>query len=915
MGVQSETVMTVDDTTKSQSRAPEGVTPMMAQYLEIKAANADSLLFYRMGDFYEMFFEDASVASRALGIALTKRGKHLGEDIPMCGVPVHAADDYLQKLIALGHRVAVCEQTEDPAEAKKRGAKAVVRRDVVRLVTPGTLTEESLLDARAHNFLTALFREPHADGAEPRFALASIDISTGELIAATCRLTDMPGELARIRPGEVLAGEDLASDDGIRNLVTEAGAALTPCPRAHFDSVRGERALKDRLGVAALDAFGDFSRAELAALAGLLTYVELTQVGRAPLLRPPRKESADKLLLIDAATRVNLELVRSNQGTRAGSLLAAIDRTVTAAGARELASRLSSPLTDGPAVNARLDAVGYLADEPRLRQDLRDGLKAAPDLARALARLAFGRGTPRDLGAVQTAIGAAHALAARLLNAGEALGLPRELMGIAERLAQAPQAVAASLSAALADELPVNARDGGFVRAAYDTDLDELRALRDGSRKVIAGLQATYAEATGIKSLKVRHNNVLGYFVEVTALHAPTLTAVPHAETFIHRQTMANAVRFSTTELAELESRITSAAERALALELDIFGRLTAEVMDAERSLSSASAALAELDTYAGLAELAVEQRYVRPRVDDSTVFAIEEGRHPMVEQTLRREQSADFIGNDCRLCGGGGDRNDAPSALVVTGPNMGGKSTFLRQNALIVVLAQAGAFVPAKSAHIGLVDRLFSRVGAADDLARGRSTFMVEMVETAAILNQATPRSFVVLDEIGRGTATFDGLSIAWAALEYLHEVNRSRVLFATHYHELTALADRLPRVANATVEVKEWREEIVFLYRVKMGAADRSYGIHVAKLAGLPAPVLDRAGAVLAELEKADGRPKPADLAGDLPLFQAAVSSRPDGSPSKLDEALRDYNPDGMTPKEALEALYRLKGLIDDA
>lgn len=903
-----------DGKTKAPFRAPDGVTPMMAQYLEIKAANADSLLFYRMGDFYEMFFEDASVASRALGIALTKRGKHLGEDIPMCGVPVHAADDYLQKLIALGHRVAVCEQTEDPAEAKKRGSKAVVRRDVVRLVTPGTLTEESLLDARAHNFLTALFRAPQQEVAEPRFALASMDISTGELIAATCRLTDLPGELARIRPGEVLVGEDLAGDEDIRARIEEAGAALTPCPSAHFDSARGERALKDRLGVAALDAFGDFSRAELAALAGLLTYVELTQVGRMPLLRPPRRETVDRLLQIDAATRVNLELTRSNQGTRAGSLLAAIDRTVTAAGARELARRLASPLTDGAVINARLDAVGYLADEPRLRQDLRDALKAAPDLARALARLAFGRGGPRDLGAVGAAIGAAHALAARLLSAGETLGLPRELMGIAERLAQAPREVADALGAALADELPVNARDGGFVRSGSEADLDELRALRDGSRKVIAGLQATYADATGVKSLKVRHNNVLGYFVEVTALHAPTLTGAPHAETFIHRQTMANAVRFSTTELADLEARITSAADRALALELEIFAKLTGQVLGAEQQLSAASAALAELDLYAGLAELAVEQRHVRPRIDDSAVFAIEEGRHPMVEQTLRRERAADFIGNDCSLCGGEGDRDEAPSALVVTGPNMGGKSTFLRQNALLVVLAQAGAFVPAKSAHIGLVDRLFSRVGASDDLARGRSTFMVEMVETAAILNQATPRSFVVLDEIGRGTATFDGLSIAWAALEYLHEVNKSRVLFATHYHELTALADRLPHAANATVEVKEWREEIVFLYRVRSGAADRSYGLHVAKLAGLPAPVLKRAGAVLKELEKADGRPKPADLAGDLPLFQAAAAQIPDAGPSKLEAALRGFNPDGMTPKEAIEALYRLRALLDD-
>ncbi len=886
-------------------------TPMMAQYLEIKAANADSLLFYRMGDFYELFFDDAALASRALGIALTKRGKHLGEDIPMCGVPVHAADDYLQRLIAQGFRVAVCEQTEDPAEAKKRGPKAVVRRDVVRLVTPGTLTEESLLDARAHNFLTALFRSPQKDGAELVIALASIDISTGELVAASVRLVDLPGELARIRPGEVLVGEELAGDADIRRVIAEAGAALTPAPRAHFDSVRGERALKERLGVAALDAFGDFTRAELAALAGLLTYVEITQVGKAPLLRPPRKETAGSLLVIDAATRTNLELARSNQGARAGSLLAAIDRTVSAAGARELASRLASPLTDVDAVNARLDAVAYLVGEPRLRAELREALKAAPDLARALARLALGRGGPRDLGAVRAAILAAHDLAARLLRAGEAFGLPRELMDVVERLAAAPTEIEQALSAALADELPVNARDGGFIRDGFNGDLDEHRRLRDGSRQVIAGLQTTYADATGVKSLKVRHNNVLGYFVEVTALHAPTLTKPPHVETFIHRQTMANAVRFSTPELAELEARITSAADRALALELDLFATLITDVLAMEQALSAVSAALAELDHYAGLGELAVEQNYVRPAIDASLVFTIEEGRHPMVEQTLRRGDGASFIGNDCRLGSEGDD--DGTRILVVTGPNMAGKSTFLRQNALIVVLAQAGAFVPAKSAHIGVVDRLFSRVGAADDLARGRSTFMVEMVETASILNQATPRSFVVLDEIGRGTATFDGLSIAWATLEYLHEVNRARVLFATHYHELTALADRLAHAANATVEVKEWRDEIVFLYRVVAGAADRSYGIHVAKLAGLPEAVLARAGEVLNELEKADGRPKPADLADDLPLFQAAKPPAGFGEPSALEQALQALNPDGMTPKEALEALYRLKTLLE--
>jgi len=887
-------------------------TPMIAQYLEIKAANADCLLFYRMGDFYELFFEDAEIASRALGIALTKRGKHLGHDIPMCGVPVHAADDYLQRLIATGHRVAVCEQIEDPAEARKRGPKAVVRRDVVRLVTPGTLTEETLLDARSHNFLTAFFRAPAKEDGETSYALASLDISTGELIVSSAAASDLAGELARLKPGEVLVGDDLAGDAGLRRQVDEARAALTPCPRAHFDSVSGERALKARLGVAALDAFGEFTKPELAALAGLLTYVEITQVGRAPLLRAPRKETAGSLLIIDAATRANLELVRSNQGTRAGSLLAAIDRTVTAAGARELASRLASPLTHPATLNARLDAVSYLADGPRLRHDLREALKAVPDLARALARLTLGRGSPRDLGAVRDAIAAAHDLAAQLLRTGEALGLPRDLMGVAERLAAAPGQVEQSLSGALDDTLPVNARDGGFIRTGANADLDEHRRLRDSSRQVIAGLQATYAEATGIKSLKVRHNNVLGYFVEVTALHGPVLTKPPHVELFIHRQTLANVVRFSTPELAELEARITQAADRALALELEIFASLAEEVLAEEATLSAASAALAELDHYAGLAELAVEQNYVRPKIDASLVLAVEEGRHPVVEQTLRRSAGASFVGNDCRL--GSSDAAADTRILLVTGPNMGGKSTFLRQNALIVVLAQSGSFVPAKAAHIGIVDRLFSRVGAADDLARGRSTFMVEMVETASILNQASARSFVVLDEIGRGTATFDGLSIAWAALEYLHEVNRARVLFATHYHELTALAEKLDGAANATVEVKEWRDEIVFLYRVVKGAADRSYGIHVAKLAGLPPPVLARATEVLSALEKADGRPKPSALADDLPLFQAAKGSAlpQDERAAVLEQALAALSPDAMTPKEALEALYRLKALL---
>lgn len=892
---------------------PAPATPMIAQYLEIKSANPDCLLFYRMGDFYELFFEDAAIASRALGIALTKRGRHQGKDIPMCGVPVFAADEYLQRLIARGYRVAVCEQTEDPAEAKQRGPKAVVRRDVVRLVTPGTLTEESLLDARAHNFLTSIFAAPQTESGARSFALASFDISTGELLTAILAEGDLSGDLARLSPREVLIGDDQAGDATLRGMVREAGAALTPIPAAYFESRRGERALMSRLGVATLDGLGTFSKAELAALGGLFTYVEITQVGRVPLIRKPRQEREGSLLLIDASTRASLELVRSNQGARAGSLLAAIDRTVTGAGARELAKRLASPLTSAAAINARLDAVGYLVNQPLLRREMREELKAAPDLARALARIALSRGGPRDLGAIRDAIAASRSLSSELMHAGDALGLPLELDGIALRLKAAPPEVESALAAALAEELPVNKADGGFIRDRYDVSLDEHRKLRDGSRQVIAGLQSSYAELTGIRSLKVRHNNVLGYFVEVTAANASALTKPPFAETFMHRQTLANVMRFSTLELAELEARITNAAGRALAIELAVFAELCERVLAAQSALADASAALAELDHYAALAELAIEETYTRPRIDTSLVFTIEDGRHPMVEQTLAKGDGPSFIGNDLDL---GGEDGGSTRILLVTGPNMAGKSTFLRQNALIVVLAQIGSFVPAKSAHIGIVDRLFSRVGAADDLARGRSTFMVEMVETAAILNQASERSFVVLDEIGRGTSTFDGLAIAWATLEYLHEVNRCRVLFATHYHELTALADRLPRAANATVEVREWKDEIVFLYRVVSGAADRSYGIHVAKLAGLPGPVLARAGEVLTQLERTDTRPKAADLAGDLPLFDAARAARaeaPQASP--LEAAIEALRPDTMTPRQALEAIYTLKGLLDRA
>ena len=879
-------------------------TPMMAQYLEIKAANPDCLLFYRMGDFYEMFFADAEVASRALGIALTKRGKHLGDDIPMCGVPVHAADQYLQKLIALGHRVAVCEQVEDPAEAKKRGSKAVVRRDVIRLVTPGTLTEDALLAAGRNNYLAAIARQRGGADADDAFALAWIDISTGEFRVSPSDRARLSADLARIAPSEVLVADLLASDDGLAAIWRSLTAALTPLSAAFFDSATAGERLTAYFGVASLDGFGAFSRVEIAAAAAALAYVEKTQLGARPPLLAPMRESTGDIMLIDAATRINLELAATLSGERRGSLIAAIDRTVTGGGARLLARRLAGPSTDPEVISARLDAVAWMLADGSRRRAIRDGLAAAPDLSRSLSRLKLDRGSPRDLAAIGDALDAAAGVLAAL---GEAL--PSELAAVAEALARRPAALGEQLAAALADELPHLKRDGGFVRLGFRAALDEARHLRDESRRVIAGLQAGYAADTDIRTLRIKHNNVLGYFIEVGANNAERMLSPPLNARFIHRQTLASAVRFTTTELADLEAKIAGAADRALAIELEIFDELTAAVVAEAAALQAIADGLAVLDVAASLAVLAEAEAYCRPVVDRSLAFHVEDGRHAVVEQALRSSGEGAFVANDCDL--GSRDADEAGRIWLVTGPNMAGKSTFLRQNALIAVLAQIGSYVPARAAHIGVVDRLFSRVGAADDLARGRSTFMVEMIETAAILNQAGPHALVILDEIGRGTATFDGLSIAWAAVEHLHEVNRSRALFATHYHELTTLAHRLPRLDNVTVRVKEWKSDVIFLHEIAPGAADRSYGIQVARLAGLPAIVVTRAREVLKQLEATDRTAPAHALIDDLPLFSAA---RPEATPDEEDPvaALLDaLAPDELTPREALEALYKLKAM----
>ena len=864
------------------------ITPMMQQYLAVKSQHPDALLFYRMGDFYELFFDDAVAAAQALDIALTKRGQHQGQDIPMCGVPHHAAEGYLLTLIRKGFRVAIAEQMETPEQAKKRGSKAVVQRDVVRLVTPGTLTEDSLLDARRHNFLAA-YAELRDDG-----ALAFADISTGQIRVTPCTRARLSPELARLAPRELLVSDPRAEE--IRPITDDMNIALTGLAASSFDSQAAQARLCTLYKVRSLDGFGQFTRAERAALGALIDYLDLTQRGKLPLLQPPARDQAEALVQIDAATRRNLELTQSLSGNREGALLHAIDRTVTAGGARLLERRLSSPSRHLDTILARQHAVTALRDKPRLRADLRAALKSVPDLDRALSRLALDRAGPRDMAAIRNALTAAQDIAAQTPP-----DLPPLLLEAAQSLT-GHDSLLDLLDTALVAEPPLLARDGGFIAPGHDAELDDARKLRDEGRSVIASMQAEYAQDTGIQSLKIKHNNVLGYFIEVTATHADKMHAL--AERYIHRQTTANQVRFTTLDLSDLETRIHNAGARALEIEKRHFDALRAAILDHAAPLAQTARALAELDLASALADIAEAGNWCAPTLDTSRAFRITGSRHPVVEQSLTR-QGQPFIPNDCDLSAG-----ETARICLLTGPNMAGKSTFLRQNALIAILAQMGAHVPAEAAHIGLVSQVFSRVGASDDLARGRSTFMVEMVETAAILNQADDRALVILDEIGRGTATYDGLSIAWATLEHLHDVNRSRALFATHYHEMTALAGKLAGVENATVAVKEWEGEVIFLHEVRKGAADRSYGVQVARLAGLPDPVITRAREVLSALEQGkDTSPKA--IIDDLPLFSVAAPLPPAPAPNPALQELACINPDDLTPREALDFLYRLKSL----
>jgi DNA mismatch repair protein MutS len=870
----------------------------MAQYLEMKQRHPDALLFFRMGDFYELFFEDAITAGRALGITQTHRGQHNGQPIPMAGVPHHAAEGYLSRLIKAGYRVAVCEQTEDPAEAKKRGSKAVVRREIVRVVTPGTITEEALLDARSANCLAAI----GLAGGGREAALAIADVSTGRFEVFGLAPAALEDVLAAVAPREVLVADSVMAQPDVSRATQ--GLTLTPRPDARADAKLGERLFKEAFGVSTLDGFGAFSRAELVACALLFDYLAVTQAGGQARLDPPIRTAPETFLAIDQATRASLEIEKSSRGGRQGSLVAAIDRTVTSAGARLLAHRINRPSRERAEIENRLDAVAFFLDASDRRDFARDALKRASDLERARMRLSLRRGGPRDLSALAACLRVGEEICADLSSRDDP---PAEIAQACAALSLADKpklaAFAQQVSAALAAELPVQARDGGFVAAGFDPSLDEARSLKEDARGIIARLEAQYSEETSISGLRIKHNNVLGFFIEVNAKHGDQLMKPPLAATFIHRQTMANAMRFSTTQLSELEAKISRADGEALAREMDIFNRFVSEADALGPELALVGDGLARIDVAAGNADWAAEASAARPEIADVPVFEAEGARHPVVEAALRA-QGQGFTANDCRLDA----RGQAGARLtLITGPNMAGKSTFLRQNVLLVILAQAGCYVPARKFRLGLADRVFSRVGASDDLSRGRSTFMVEMIETAAILNQATGNSIVILDEVGRGTSTWDGLAIAWAAVEHLHEVNKCRALFATHYHELTGLADTLAACSNASLRAQEWKGDLVFLHEVKPGPADRSYGVQVAKLAGLPSAAVKRAEAVLKKLEAKEGGAKRLE---ELPLF-AAFEAKPAEvrEPSVAEKMLSELDPDTLTPKEALELVYRLK------
>ncbi len=822
-------------------------TPVMEQYLNLKAQYKDHLLFYRLGDFYELFFDDAIKAAKLLNIVLTKRGNSCGQEIPMCGVPAHSSESYLHKLIDLGFKVAICDQLETADEAKKRGYKSIVKRDVVRVVTPGTIIEDSLLEDKSNNYLASIVEQ------NDEYAISWLELSTGKFFHTLTSLKALDSDLLRISPRELLISEKFTEDEKIRSILKNYKISITQHAQSFFEYSKSHRTLCEFYKIRELGSIGNFSKVEIMACGALLEYVRVTQRGSIPRLEFPKTYKQQNFMLIDASARRNLELFSTQFGEKKGSLISVIDHTVTASGGRLLKQMLASPLACSKAINLRLSTAQFFVNNHDSRRKIREILSNIPDIERSLSRLILGRGSPKDMNLLKIGLGKTLELSEFLckIESGENGSLPQQYViqteiqpasraGITVKSDESELSTIHKslgnhkdlfelLNSAILDNNLSSVKEGGFIHSKYNSELSELSYILNNSNKLVTKLRESYRDLTGIAALKILHNNILGYYVEVSANHKIT------SDIFIHRQSLANSMRYTTNELKELENKILTARDAAIGLEMKIFSELCSEVAKESEKIALAANALAKLDIRTAFAELAVQNNYVKPIIDDSKEFNICSGRHPVVEVNDK------FIANSINLAG----------IHLITGPNMAGKSTFLRQNALIAILAHMGSFVPAERAHIGVIDKIFSRVGATDNITAGYSTFMVEMIETATIVNQATDRSLVILDEIGRGTGVYDGLSIAQAVIEHIHNVNKCRAIFATHYHELTKVSKYLKNVKCFCVKIREWNGEVIFLHEVIEGIADESYGIHVAKLAGFPDSVLNRASEVFEELK----------------------------------------------------------------
>ena len=890
-------------------------TPMMQQYLSVKEQYKDYLLMYRMGDFYEMFFDDAMTASKALDIALTHRGTYMGKPVPMCGIPYHAFSSYMPKLVKQGIKVAICEQTEDPAEAKKRGYKAVVRREVSRIITAGTLTEDNLLNGSFNNYLMSVVIN---DGLDVKVSVAIADISTGEFSVQSFEenaIAELISFVVIKNPAEIIISDEDIKNPKLETFVSQFKSKLVLKPKTFFDEINSKRNICDIFKVSDVSVIGNFSSPEIEVQGAILNYIQLTQIGQLPNISKPVKEANSDILQIDAFSVKNLEIFENinDETTNNSNLFAVMDRTKTPMGKRELKRALSAPLANAQKINKRLNSVEFFVGNQELLCDIRDILSQIFDIQRIVSRISCNRAGPRDLLNIGTTLAVIPNLKSLLCNAVQN-SIENPLGGIIDGLRDFSE-LSKKLNNAIIDEPPILTRDGGFIKDGFHPTLDEYKSLSQNTKQVILDLQAKYALQTSIMNLKIKYNNIVGYFVEVPSKQATALMAPDSG--FQHKQTLVNGVRFTTPELSEIEQKILVANEKYLSLELEIFNNLCHEILNRVDDITILSNAISELDLYTSLALLAIENDYVKPEVDNSFDFEIVDGRHPVVEANLKK-LNVSFIPNDCVL----ENKGDDSKLWILTGPNMAGKSTFLRQNAIIIIMAQIGSFVPATKAHIGVIDKLFSRVGASDNLARGQSTFMVEMSETATILNQADERSFVILDEIGRGTSTFDGLSIAWAVLEYLNNINRCRGIFATHYHELTQVIGKMKNVSAHTMEIKEYKGDVVFLHKVGLGVADKSYGIHVAKIAGIPEEVIVKASQILAGLESDDGMQKSRHLVkklDDMDLFSfqekspIVRKSEEDEKLLKLRDKLKEINPDDLSPKSALSIMYEIKEMID--